>query len=161
MRETKECYEQVTRPYIDSLSSTSVQWIYDILEHKEEQDRIIYENERFILLPDFKWDAKDAKSLYCIALVKQRCLRSVRDLGFEHVHLLRDILTTSTEIIERRWNVSRTELLVYVHYLPSFFHFHVHLACTHKMLYPETLSIGRALFLEDVIDNLLNDHKYW
>ena len=40
----------------------SLDWVYNVLEHKKEAERIIYENTDpnvgFILAPDFKWSGK-------------------------------------------------------------------------------------------------------
>ena len=40
----------------------TLDWIYNILEHKKEVERIVYEdpdpNYGFLMVPDFKWDGK-------------------------------------------------------------------------------------------------------
>ncbi|UIZ23144.1 hypothetical protein KXD40_003897 [Peronospora effusa] len=57
--ETKEAYRMITKPFIDSIPAENIEWVYNILEHKSETDRIIYEDtdprNGFVLLPDFKW----------------------------------------------------------------------------------------------------------
>lgn len=49
----------VTRPHPEQEQEFSLQWVYNGLEHKEEAERIIYEDPDpvtgFILAPDFKW----------------------------------------------------------------------------------------------------------
>ena len=61
IRETATDYERVVSPYIASIPRTDVQWVYNILEGRSEQDRIIhiFEDAKygFVLLPDFKFDA--------------------------------------------------------------------------------------------------------
>lgn len=50
----------------------------------------------FVLVPDLKWDGKDLKSLYLLALVRQSGIKSLRDLTAEHIPLLQNILTKCT-----------------------------------------------------------------
>ena len=49
-------------PFSFSSQKFSLDWIYNILEHKKEVERIVYEdsdpNTGFLLVPDFKWDGK-------------------------------------------------------------------------------------------------------
>ena len=59
--ETPALYHAVTLPFILA-EQFSLDWVYNVLEHKKEADRIIYENTDpnvgFILAPDFKWSGK-------------------------------------------------------------------------------------------------------
>ena len=70
--------------------------MYNILDHKSEVDRIVIEDldpsTGFVLVPDLKWDGKDLKSLYLLAIVRQTGIKSLRDLTHEHLPLLRNIL---------------------------------------------------------------------
>lgn len=59
VRETPETYKNLVVPYIIEKwgpESGRVNWVYNILEHKSEADRIVFEDEDqtegFILLPD-------------------------------------------------------------------------------------------------------------
>lgn len=70
--------------------------MYNILEHKKEADRIVYEDldpvNGFILLPDLKWDCRTVTNLYLTGIVCHRGIKSLRDLTPEHLPLLRNIL---------------------------------------------------------------------
>lgn len=48
-----------------NITFTPHQWVYNILEKKAEAERIVYEDPDpgvgFLLLPDFKWDQKQAR----------------------------------------------------------------------------------------------------
>ena len=72
-----------------------LQWVFNILEHKKEADRIVFEDPSpeigFILLPDLKWDAKQVADLYLIAIVHQKDIKSLRDLNDKHLPLLKNI----------------------------------------------------------------------
>ncbi|PVU85385.1 hypothetical protein BB559_001098 [Furculomyces boomerangus] len=54
--ETAEMYNNVTKKYIESEPASRIQWVYNILDHKAESERIIFEDKDpqtgFILLPD-------------------------------------------------------------------------------------------------------------
>lgn len=100
------------------------------MEHKKESERIIFEDPceetGFILLPDLKWDSKTTETLYCLALVRKHGLKSLRDLNATHLPLLRNILTKGVTAIEKKYAVARSQLRIYLHYQPSFYHLHVH-----------------------------------
>lgn len=74
--------------------------MYNILEHTAEADRIVYEDPDpdtgFTLLPDLKWDGESKESLYLLAIVRKRGIRSIRDLTAEHLPLLRNVLKKGT-----------------------------------------------------------------
>ncbi len=65
--ETPELYQAVTLPAIQA-EQFSLDWLYNVLDHKKEADRIIYENTDpnvgFILAPDLKWSGKQVRSVY-------------------------------------------------------------------------------------------------
>jgi m7GpppX diphosphatase len=54
--ETPEMYSSIVLPYIKTMVGARLEWVYNILNHKAEEDRILYENsdieQGFILLPD-------------------------------------------------------------------------------------------------------------
>jgi m7GpppX diphosphatase len=57
VRETGEVYKNHVKPYVETKRGNGrLNWVYNILEHKAESDRIIVEDsdpkEGFILLPD-------------------------------------------------------------------------------------------------------------
>ena len=127
--ETPALYENLTLPHIES-SQFSLEWVFNILEHKQETERIVYEDTDnkigFILLPDLKWDGRNLDTLYLLALTHQRGLKSLRDLTDEHLPLLRNIRTKVGTEIERKYGIPAAQLRLYIHYQPSFYHLHVH-----------------------------------
>lgn len=54
--ETPEIYNELVLPYIHEMVGDRLTWVYNILDHKAETDRILYEDQDpvngFILLPD-------------------------------------------------------------------------------------------------------------
>jgi len=67
-----------------------------------------------------KWDLKTVSSLYLVALVQDRSIRSLRDLRKKHVGLLSSIRSEAERIVQEKWGLGRGALRMYVHYQPSY-----------------------------------------
>lgn len=154
--ETKETYQTITKPFIVSIPAENTEWVYNILDHKSETERVIYEDmsprDGFILLPDFKWsDPSNLESLYCLAIVHDRSLRSLRDLTGSHLKLLQNVRKASLQVLSSKFGVEPSSVRMYFHYQPTYYHLHVHFSHV-KMIFG-TFS-GKAVLLDDVIYNL-------
>ncbi|XKL63577.1 hypothetical protein PGB90_005941 [Kerria lacca] len=162
IEETNDIYNNITLPSILK-RQLSLQWVYNILDHKSETDRIIYENNHsengFILLPDLKWDGKQAETLYLLALCNRRNIKSIRDLNSDHLTLLNNILNEGSKIIEEKYALSRNRLRIYFHYPPSFYHLHVHF--TYIDFEAAGVSFERAHSLTSVINNIKIKSDYY
>jgi m7GpppX diphosphatase len=148
VRETGDMYRQALGPLAGEIRADgrSIQWVYNILEHKKESERIIFEDPDpatgFLLVPDPKWkthpdplldlDRPNATwkhapwtgQLACLAICHDRGIGSLRDLRRRHLPLLRNILAQGLSAIERVYGVEPERVRVFVHYVPQFFHFH-------------------------------------
>lgn len=164
VEETPELYRRVTLPHIESLQPGAIQWVYNILEHKKEADRILYEDSHpdtgFLLAPDLKWDQVQVEQLYCVAIVHRRDLRSLRDLDAGCIPLLENVLAAGCSAVESRYGVGRAFLRVYLHYAPSYYHLHVHFVHCQKDPVFGMLA-GKAHLLQAVINNLRIDGEYY
>ncbi|XP_006731395.1 m7GpppX diphosphatase [Leptonychotes weddellii] len=162
VRETGSDYKNITLPHLES-QSLSIQWVYNILDKKAEADRIVFENpdpsDGFVLIPDLKWNQQQLDDLYLIAICHRRGIRSLRDLTPEHLPLLRNILREGQEAILQRYQVSGDRLRVYLHYLPSYYHLHVHF--TALGFEAPGSGVERAHLLADVIENLERDPDHY
>merc|ERR1739838_574676 len=69
---------------------------------------------------DMKWDGLQVTDLYCSAIVHRRGIKSIRDLRAEHLPLLHNILDKGCEAIKEKYNVDRSQLIMYFHYQPSY-----------------------------------------
>ncbi|CAI5746713.1 unnamed protein product [Peronospora destructor] len=161
--ETKEAYRMITKPFIDSIPAENIEWVYNILEHKSETERIIYEDtdpcNGFMLLPDFKWsDPSKLESLYCLAIVHDRRLRSLRDLTGAHLKLLRNVRDASLQALSEKFGVSASSIRMYLHYQPTYYQLHVHFS--HVKMTHGTFS-GKAVLLEDIINNLSSNSDHY
>lgn len=118
----------------------------------------------FLLLPDLNWDRKTLTSLHLLALVQRRDLTSLRDLRTTDIPWLKNMLAQIRNAaashgndLARAQGLSDTELMdtdqvkCYVHYQPTYYHFHVHVV--HVLLEPEgsTQSVGKAFGLETLV----------
>lgn len=129
--ETPEMYRKITEPYImEHLGDHK--WVYNILEGKAEQDRVVVrdtdQKEGFVLTADLKWDLTTKQNLYCLAIVNRRDVYSIRDLNRDNLPLLRNIRDKCLAAIKTKFNVPSSLLRVYFHYQPAYYHLHVHFA---------------------------------
>ncbi|XP_074177317.1 m7GpppX diphosphatase isoform X3 [Rhinolophus sinicus] len=97
--------------------------------------------------------------LYLIAICHRRGIRSLRDLTAEHLPLLRNILQEGQEAILQRYQVPADRLRVYLHYLPSYYHLHVHF--TALGFEAPGSGVERAHLLAEVIENLEHDPEHY
>ncbi len=128
--------------------------MYNILEKKAEAERLIFEDPDpdtgFMLHPDMKWDLVTPHQLYVLCMVNRRDVASLRSLTSAHLPLLRNIRDRALAAVQERYGVGPADLRVFVHYPPSYFHFHVHI--THvKASYGLTSAVGKAHLLDDII----------
>ena len=117
--ETPEMYREKVQPYVQSKAG-KLQWVYNILDHTVESERIILEDSDpetgFILLPDLKWDRKTMSSLYAMAVVHRKDITSLRDLKKKHVPWLKDMHKKLLKgICDRYEDIESDQLKVYVH----------------------------------------------
>ncbi|XP_037293316.1 m7GpppX diphosphatase-like [Manduca sexta] len=153
--ETPELYETLTLPHIEK-EQFNLQWVYNILEGKSEQDRIVYDNkcetEGFVLVPDLKWDGVTKETLYLLAIVRQRGIKSIRELYETHLPLLKRIRDEGKKKILEKYHIQGSQLRIYLHYQPSFYHLHVHF--TYLRHEAPGIYAERSHLLDTVINNI-------
>ncbi|KHN87115.1 m7GpppX diphosphatase [Toxocara canis] len=129
INETAEDYRTITLPYIEQ-NQMCLGWVYNILEHKAEADRIIYEDpdphNGFIMAPDLKWSGEQIECLYVQALVRRKGIKSIRDLTANDLPLLEGIRDKGLNAIREKYGIDKHQICAYFHYQPSFYHLHVH-----------------------------------
>jgi m7GpppX diphosphatase len=94
--------------------------VENILTGLSEQSKVLYSSPKFLILPDMKWDLQTLSSLYLMALVQDRTIRSLRDLRRHHVGLLKSIQHEAHRIVQEKWNLGPGSLRMYIHYQPSY-----------------------------------------
>ncbi|SPR01086.1 Scavenger mRNA-decapping enzyme DcpS [Plasmodiophora brassicae] len=163
IEETADMYQLTVVPYIHSIPESRTQWVRNILDKVSEAERIVLDDPDpqlgFILLPDFKWNGTHMTSLYLQAIARDASIRSLRDLSGKHLSLLENIRDKTYAIIEERYGVDRRLMRSFIHYHPSYYHFHVHFV--HSDLVTANCSVGKAHLLEDVIENIRHRDTYY
>jgi m7GpppX diphosphatase len=165
--ETPELYEKVTKPYIQSIvESGSLSWIENVVTGKKERERLLLDKDDYVLNVDTKWrshpdantvprsewyDHESVNDLYCLAIVKDGSIASLRDLRAQHLPMLQSILNEGPAAIEKVYGVKRNQLRVFVHYQPQFYHFHVHFTRLENDI---GCQVERGHLLSDIIQNL-------
>ncbi|KFB51793.1 hypothetical protein ZHAS_00019946 [Anopheles sinensis] len=155
IEETADLYKRITLPHLEQ-GQLSLEWLYNVLEHRKEKERIVFEDpcdeNGFILLPDLKWDGKTVEQLYLLALVRRRDIRSLRDLTTSHLPLLRNVQSRGIAAIKERYGIGASELRIYLHYHPTFYHLHMHF--TYLRHDPPGITCEKAHLLSTVISNI-------
>ncbi|KAK4544882.1 hypothetical protein LTR36_003786 [Oleoguttula mirabilis] len=159
--EPPEVYAQFVRPYMQRCREEGrLNWVFNILDGVKEQEDVLYRSQDsdrkddYMLLPDLNWDRKTLGSLHLLALVERRDLWSVRDLKKKDVPWLRHLRSTLATAIEGLYPGVEGDLLkFYVHYQPTYYHFHIHVVHV-SMEASGTQAVGKALGLSDVISHL-------
>lgn len=156
IKESGHEYKNITLPFITG-SSFDITWVYNILDHKQESDRIVFEDTDpetgFILLPDLKWnDQTMVTDLYLVAIVHRRDLKSIRDLNSNHLPLLKNIRSKGINAIKEKYGLNESNLRIYLHYQPSYYHVHVHF--TALSFEAPGCKVERAHLLDHVISNI-------
>eukprot|EP00049_Salpingoeca_infusionum_P026793 m.27954 g.27954 ORF g.27954 m.27954 type:complete len:322 (-) comp8999_c2_seq1:45-1010(-) len=161
--ETKEHYQTHVMPYLDSQPASKLQWLYNVLDGVCEADRVVLRDEDskigFVLAMDMKWDGTHPeRDLYGQAIPHVRGIRTLRDLRKAHVPLLRNMNDQCRQALSARFGVPKSRIYGFVHYYPSYFHFHVHFV-VHTA--GASKSAGRTHLLDEIILNLEQDSKYY
>ena len=155
---TSETYEQYISK-LNSLDKLKSKWIYNIIDGKSEQEKIIYVDEKFILMPTYFWNEEDLCKMHLLAIVKNTKLKSLRDLRAHDVPLLEHILAISKNIIKNKYNIEQNVLKIYIHYPPSAWLFHIHFE---MMINTETTSsVEYSHEMSQVIFNLKLCSEYY
>jgi Scavenger mRNA decapping enzyme C-term binding len=151
--ETPNIYANIVLPYLKEheIGSEHNVWIHRILDGQSEADLVIRRHPQtteeedamlnYVLLPDSKWaDRNNLKDLYLLCIVGRRDLYSLRDLSSIHLPLLRYLKAEIREALKSHFNLDWSDVKVFIHYLPTFFHLHLHIV---QNLYDgPTLQIG-------------------
>ncbi|CAK9441938.1 uncharacterized protein LODBEIA_P57720 [Lodderomyces beijingensis] len=164
VRETPEMYRQFVVPHIEAMKGDRLKWVYNILFHGAESETVIYHDESqagFVLLPDMKWDGVNLASLYLCCIVNRTDIASVRDLTGDHVKYLKNIQNKIKDVTFHRYGLKPDQLRIFVHYQPSYYHFHLHVVNIAHPGLGDGINVGKAILLDDIIDNLVADKEFY
>lgn len=91
--ESPQLYYEKIKPFlVSSPDRQPPSWIKNIINGSSEQDRVLFSDANFIILPDSKWPGIDLSSLYLLVLFKDESLQTIRDLSTSrHLSMLKDL----------------------------------------------------------------------
>lgn len=165
IRETPLMYETKVAPFIETQKGDRIKWVYNIIFEDKEAETFIHNDtdvqNGFVLLPDMKWDQQSLNSLYLVAIVRRTDISSLRDLNGSHIEYLNCLLTKIKDATCENYRVKADELRIFVHYQPSYYHFHIHVVSIAHSGLGGGIMAGKAFLLEDIIDHLQMDPDYY
>lgn len=157
VRETPIMYKDIVKPYINKMyESGRLQWVENILYNGAESERVVYQDDDMVILPDMKWDGKNMDSFYLVSILKRKDIRSLRDLNYSHVDFLTNLSEMIKKFIPQKYNnrIQSDQLRIFIHYQPSYYHFHIHIVNILHTGLGNGIAVGKAWLLDDIIDQL-------
>lgn len=154
-----ESYEEYKNSVLPIELKKNKQWVYDLFEGKKEKDKVLYQDEDFVLVPDIKWDGKNKWELRVVAFFKKEGLYSIRELTADNIDLLERVKEKSCEIIKKKFDLTEEQLKIYFHYRPTVWQLHMHFVCL--FLKSPASSIERSHSVYSVIENMKIDPNYY
>ena len=159
-----ETYDDYKNNIYPVITHKNINWIKNILDGKVENEHLIYNDNKFVLLPDLKWimdsdKKRNINNMYCLAIVRDYNLKSIRELNNSHLDLLKHIYKESCTVIQKIYGIENKYLRAYVHYHPSFWHLHIHFNLLKNKL--GGAIIDYAIPLHDIITNISIKNDYY
>ena len=154
----KESYEE----YLDFIAKRDIEkdrWVYNILDGIAEQQKVIFRDEKCVIIPTYTWDSKNIKKLHILCMPIDTKLRTIRELTNDHIPLLEHMKKITLEKIEEVYGLKEESLKMFFHYDPSTYHLHIHFI---NILYMNSSSsVEYSHDLDTVIFNLSLDGDYY
>lgn len=155
VNETRDDYINHILPYINNIYTFNTKWIFNILEKKTEQDKILLNQDNFLIVKDINWN--EVNEFYILAIPFEK-LKTIRNLRKKHIPLLKSMKEKCIEVA-KNFNIKENQLYFFFHYHPSFYQLHLH--CT-LINHPKLSSkYFRCKMLDIIIDNLENYSLYY
>jgi m7GpppX diphosphatase len=148
-------------------------WLHNVLSGSKEAERVLHTDDTMLINVDTKWASHpdcnttpraewlghpSVDALYCLAIVRDTALPTLRELRATHLPMLRAVRGQGCAAIKRVYGVDGDQLRIFLHYHPQFYHLHVHFTRAHVNPGCEA---ERAHLLSDVIQNLEGDSEYY
>ncbi len=155
--ETKEIYNNVSLPYINSILDKNIKWINDLLFNKSEEKLVLFRNSQFVIAKDIIWK-NSSKNEFYVLVIPTTHIKSIRELNDSHIDLLRQMKEKAIEIASS-FGLNENKLYFYFHYHPSYYQLHLHVTIVGHPLIENKLY--RHYFLDDIIKKIQSDSTYW
>lgn len=153
-----ESYEEYLEK-ITKLTESNYRWIYDIVDRKSENESVIDDVSDYILMADYTWDQKYLEQLHLLIIVKDKQLKSVRDIEQNHIDKLKKYVDDSIKKVSELYGFGKNQLKVFFHYPPSVFLLHIHVAHVNRI--DAKTSFEKCLDFYSVMKNIQLDKNYY
>ncbi len=162
----KESYQDYTE-FISKRDFKKEQWVYNILDGLSEQDKILYQDDTFVLLPNYTWNYNpsadnsdvDISQMYLLAFPTDKTLHSLRDLNEAHIELLENIKVKTHETIKKLFGFEQDIIKSYVHYSPTTYHLHIHFLLISNSNVNSSVEYSHSL--SNIITNIKIKNDYY
>jgi len=174
IQETPKMYKEVTKPFIQQIvDGSSLDWIKNVIEGKKEKERLLLNEDTYIMNIDTKWRShpdplsvpraewknhEATKDLYCLGITKCPGIATIRDLTSEHIPMLQSMVKDGCKAIEETYGVKSDQIRVFAHYQPQFYWFHIHFT---RLDNEFGAQVERGHLVLDIIQNLQSDPEYY
>lgn len=136
------------------------QWIYNIIDGIAEQDKILYRDEKIVIIPNYTWKTDgDLSKMYILTIPIDKTLHSLRDLNENHIEMLEHIKTKTLETIKTTYGFDSDIVKCYLHYSPSTYHLHIHFCLVSNT--ETNSSVEYSHSLTNVITNIKIKNDYY
>ena len=153
-----ETYEEYIN-FISTYDKSRDQWIYNIIDGIAETSDILYVDEDIIIIPTYTWNKSDVEKLHVLAIVKDKNLRTIRDLNQSHIQLLKNIKNIGIGIISFKYSIQSDEINIYFHYEPSTYQLHAHFTNLSNSDFKNSVECSHHI--DNVIFNLSLNSDYY
>jgi hypothetical protein len=167
-----------TRAFIEQeVERPSKQWVGEVVQSSRESEFVKLRTEDFVLLPDINCNRRVCKPaarpgrgrvgaepppprrFNWLAIVTDPSIRCIRDLRGEHVQMLERLQGQCVRAIQREYDVSEGDIMVFANYPPSVYRLHFHLCA--PFFKPSAYDAFRMHPLSAIINNLRINGDYY
>ncbi|KAM0685395.1 hypothetical protein COBT_003396 [Conglomerata obtusa] len=124
---------------------------------KNFHESIYYNDDEFVIIPNYKWDLKDLNKLYLILLFKQENLYTIRELNDPDMLIRAKNAVYKT--VKSLCNFEEDEIYMFFHYHPTYYSLHLHICNVN--FFGSFSNAGKAILIDDVIENLKTNNNFY
>lgn len=121
----KETYEEY-KEFISNRNFDDDKWAYDIIDEIAEKDKIIYRDDKIVIVPNYLWNGIDIEKMHLLVFPTDKTIHSIRDLTDKNIELLEHSQQKTLDIIKSKYGFDPEDIKAYFHYAPSTYHLHIH-----------------------------------
>jgi len=157
IKEKPEIYKKHILPYINNLFELNTKWIFNIINGKTEQDKVLLKESDHIIVKDTNWNTESNDMFYILSIPFEQ-IKTIRDLRKKHIPLLED-MKNKCLLVAKDYLLKESQLYFFFHYHPSFYQLHLHcVRINHPKL---SAKYFRCNMLDTVISNLKKSSYYY